>query len=133
MHRQALGLMEVVLGRQHPNTVTSVYCLAYLLHLQQRLSEAGPLYQRALVTHVRPRSLAESALWTLSVPIKERHSIPLHRAVPVVLWSLLGQASTSGRYLRRSMMDGHETPFVPLWRCGCGWYGCVTDMPSLKK
>jgi hypothetical protein len=29
------------------------------------------------------------------------HPIQLHRAVPVVLWSLLGQASTSGRYLRR--------------------------------
>jgi Tetratricopeptide repeat len=33
MHRQALRLIEVVLGREHPNTVTSVYCLTYLLHL----------------------------------------------------------------------------------------------------
>ena len=48
MHRQALGLRETVLGKEHPDTLTSVYCLAYLLHLQQRLSEAGPLYQRAL-------------------------------------------------------------------------------------
>ena len=76
MHRQALGLMEIVLGREHPNKVTSVYCLTYLLHLQQRLSEAGLLYQRALVTHVRPRSLVESPLWTLSLSIGRQ---PSHR------------------------------------------------------
>jgi hypothetical protein len=41
----------MVLGREHPDTVASVYCLAYLLHLQQRLNEAGPLYQRALTNY----------------------------------------------------------------------------------
>jgi hypothetical protein len=51
MHRQAFGLSQTVLGKEHPNTMTSVYCLAYLLHLQQRLSEAGPLYQRALTSY----------------------------------------------------------------------------------
>ena len=47
MHRQALKLYETVLGEEHPDTLTSVYCLAYLLHLQQRVREATPLYQRA--------------------------------------------------------------------------------------
>jgi len=48
MHRQVLVLYETVLGKEHPSTLTSVYCLAHLLHLQQRPSETGPLYRRAL-------------------------------------------------------------------------------------
>lgn len=51
MHRKVLGLREAVLGNEHPNTMTSAYCLAYLLHLQQRLGEAGPLYRRALTSY----------------------------------------------------------------------------------
>jgi hypothetical protein len=51
MHRQAFGLSQTVLSKEHPDTMTSVYCLTYLLHLQQRLSEAGPLYQRGLTSY----------------------------------------------------------------------------------
>jgi Tetratricopeptide repeat len=51
MHRQALGLCETVLGREHSDIMTSIYCLAYLLHLQQRLSEAGPFHRRALTSY----------------------------------------------------------------------------------
>jgi hypothetical protein len=29
MHRQALGLRETVLGKEHPDTLTSIYCLAH--------------------------------------------------------------------------------------------------------
>lgn len=32
---------------QHPDTLTSVYCLAYLLHKGRRYEEASRLYQRA--------------------------------------------------------------------------------------
>ena len=32
MHRRALEGREKVLGVEHPDTLTSVYCLAYLLH-----------------------------------------------------------------------------------------------------
>jgi hypothetical protein len=31
MHRQTLATREKVLGRKHPDTLTSVYCLAHLL------------------------------------------------------------------------------------------------------
>jgi hypothetical protein len=51
MHRQKLQLKETVLGEEHPDTLTSVYCLAHLLHLQRRLNEAGPLYRRALTSY----------------------------------------------------------------------------------
>ena len=48
MHRQALGLREAVLGKEHPDTLTSVYSLAYVLSKRKQFSEADPLYQRAL-------------------------------------------------------------------------------------
>jgi hypothetical protein len=38
---------EKELGTQHPDTLTSIYCLAYLLHKQKRYIEASELYQRA--------------------------------------------------------------------------------------
>ena len=47
LHRRALEGREKELGVQHPDTLTSVYCLAYLLHMQKRYVEAGELYQRA--------------------------------------------------------------------------------------
>jgi Tetratricopeptide repeat len=48
MHRQALRLRETVLGKEHPETLTSIYNLAYLLSTRKRFSEADALYQRAL-------------------------------------------------------------------------------------
>jgi tetratricopeptide (TPR) repeat protein len=38
---------EKELGAQHPDTLTSIYCLAYLLHKQKRYIEASEFYQRA--------------------------------------------------------------------------------------
>jgi hypothetical protein len=32
IYRQALALREWVLGKEHPDTLGSVYCLAYLLY-----------------------------------------------------------------------------------------------------
>ncbi|EMD91637.1 hypothetical protein COCC4DRAFT_111584, partial [Bipolaris maydis ATCC 48331] len=38
---------EKALGKDHPNTLTSVYCLAHLDHTTRRYLEAAELYQRA--------------------------------------------------------------------------------------
>lgn len=51
MNRRTLDGREKVLGKEHPETLTSVYCLAYLLHKQQNYEMARPLYQRALVDY----------------------------------------------------------------------------------
>jgi len=53
MHRQALELKERVLGKEHPSTLTSVYCLAYLLHGQEQYGDASILYQRASLGYQR--------------------------------------------------------------------------------
>ena len=47
IHRQTLALKETVLGKKHPDTLASVYCLAYVLHSQQRYDSAEALYKRA--------------------------------------------------------------------------------------
>ena len=47
MHRQTLATREKVLGRKYPNTLTSVYCLAYLLIKQYMFKESLNLYKRA--------------------------------------------------------------------------------------
>jgi hypothetical protein len=47
MHRQTLARREKVLGHEHPDTLTSVYCLAHLLAHQHRYHEALALYDRA--------------------------------------------------------------------------------------
>lgn len=44
MHRVELGLRKKVLGKEHPHTLTSVYCLAYSLHQRERYEDALPLY-----------------------------------------------------------------------------------------
>ena len=45
---KALALSEHVLGREHPETLTSVNNLGFFYHSQGRLAEAEPLYKRAL-------------------------------------------------------------------------------------
>ncbi|KAH7109249.1 hypothetical protein B0J13DRAFT_579231 [Dactylonectria estremocensis] len=52
MNRRALDAREKVLGREHPDTLTSVYNLAYLFHRQTRFSEAAELYKRACSGYV---------------------------------------------------------------------------------
>ena len=47
VHRQTLAVMELVLGKEHLDTLISVYCLAYLLHSVERHRDAEVLYQRA--------------------------------------------------------------------------------------
>jgi hypothetical protein len=47
MHRQTLATREKVLGREHPDTLTSVYCLAHLLAKQHMFKESLNLYRRA--------------------------------------------------------------------------------------
>ncbi len=39
--------METVLGKEHPSTLTSVYCLAYLLHQKKRYKDEEVFYHRA--------------------------------------------------------------------------------------
>jgi tetratricopeptide (TPR) repeat protein len=47
MHRQALEAREKVLGREHPDTLTSVNSLAYLLAKLCDYKESLDLYNRA--------------------------------------------------------------------------------------
>lgn len=47
MHGQALALTERVLGKEHPDALTSVYCLAYLLYHKKRYKDAEVFYHRA--------------------------------------------------------------------------------------
>ena len=47
MHGQALALRGRVLGKEHPDTLTSVYCLAYLLHHKKQYEDAEVFYHRA--------------------------------------------------------------------------------------
>ena len=53
MTRRALDGREKVLGKEHPDTLMSVYCLAYLLQQQQRYPMAKSLYERALTGYRR--------------------------------------------------------------------------------
>jgi hypothetical protein len=48
MNRRALEGREKVLGVEHPDTLTSVYCLAYLLHVKGQYDSASDLYPRAI-------------------------------------------------------------------------------------
>ncbi|KAH7108976.1 hypothetical protein EDB81DRAFT_835034, partial [Dactylonectria macrodidyma] len=52
MNRRALDTQEKVLDREHPSTLTSVYNLIYLFHIQSRFSEADQLYERACSGYV---------------------------------------------------------------------------------
>lgn len=47
MNRGTLEGYEKMLGVEHSFTLTSVYNLAYLLHIQQRYHDASVLYLRA--------------------------------------------------------------------------------------
>jgi hypothetical protein len=47
MNRQTLARREKVLGAEHPDTLTSIYCLAHLLANQRRTDESLVLYKRA--------------------------------------------------------------------------------------
>ncbi len=47
MHRQTLATREKVLGKEHPNTLTSVYWIALLLADRDRYDESVLLYKRA--------------------------------------------------------------------------------------
>jgi sirohydrochlorin ferrochelatase len=46
-HWQTLAWYEEVLGAKHPDTLTSVYCLARLLAEQHYVDESLLLYERA--------------------------------------------------------------------------------------
>jgi hypothetical protein len=54
MHRQALGLRETVLGKEHSDTLTSIYNLAYVLSNRKRFSTANKLH--ATEVHAKFRS-----------------------------------------------------------------------------
>jgi hypothetical protein len=57
MHRRTLELSERVLGKEHPHTVTSIYCLAYLLQNWKRYDSSSVLYQRALLGYQKTLGL----------------------------------------------------------------------------
>ena len=49
MNRRTLELREKVLGMKHPDTLTSVWCLAHLLEKQAQYQNAFVLYQKASI------------------------------------------------------------------------------------
>jgi hypothetical protein len=51
MNRQTLAVSETVLGRDHPDTLMNVYCLAHLLAKRHRYDESFVLYERACATY----------------------------------------------------------------------------------
>ena len=48
MHRKALALMETVLGKEHPDTLTSMDNVALLLSSQGKYEEAEDIHRQAL-------------------------------------------------------------------------------------
>ena len=46
-----LEICEEVLGKTHPNTLTSVYCLVYLLQEKQEYKEVLLLYYKAYINY----------------------------------------------------------------------------------
>ena len=44
MNRKTLAIKEEVLGKTHPETLMSVYCLAHLLQKTEEYEEASILY-----------------------------------------------------------------------------------------
>lgn len=46
MSQQACSAHDVILGKDHPQTLTKVYNIAYMLHKQGRYNEAEAAYQR---------------------------------------------------------------------------------------
>jgi len=53
MNRRALEGREKALGKDHPDTLASVYCLAYLYHQRKQYDTASKLYQRAYNAYKR--------------------------------------------------------------------------------
>jgi hypothetical protein len=51
INRQTLTRREKVLRPEYPNTLTSVYCLAYLLANRHRYDESLVLYKRACAAY----------------------------------------------------------------------------------
>ncbi|XTI88310.1 hypothetical protein V2W45_1343129 [Cenococcum geophilum] len=47
MNRRALEGREKALEKEHPDTLTSIYCLAFLFHQQRQCKAASALYERA--------------------------------------------------------------------------------------
>ena len=47
MHRRALAGRDAKLGENHPDTLTSVWCLASFLAVLERYEDAKALYKRA--------------------------------------------------------------------------------------
>jgi hypothetical protein len=51
MNRQTLARDEKVLRPEHPDTLTSVYCLAHLLASRHHYKESLALYERACTAY----------------------------------------------------------------------------------
>ena len=47
MQRRALEGYEKILGKEHPYTLMSVWCLAYLLQVQREYDDSAIFYERA--------------------------------------------------------------------------------------
>ena len=72
MLQQTLAASEKTLGSDHPDTLTSVCCLAFLFHSQKKYDDASMLYQRAFAGY--------RSIFRLEHPIIEecfKHPFPL--------------------------------------------------------
>ena len=61
MNQRTLELRERVLGKEHPDTLMGIYCLAYLLQNQKRYDSSSVLYQRALLGYQKKLGLDHPA------------------------------------------------------------------------
>src|SRR5436305_963589 len=57
INRRTLELRERVLGKEHPDTLMSIYWLAYLLQKRKRYDSSSVLYQRALLGYQKKLGL----------------------------------------------------------------------------
>jgi hypothetical protein len=67
MHRRALEGSERVLGEEHPDTLTSVYYLAFLFHLQQHYYAALECISEYMVGISRLLAHSILLLWHASM------------------------------------------------------------------
>jgi tetratricopeptide (TPR) repeat protein len=103
MHRQTLATSEKVLGREHPSTLTSVYCLAHLLAKQHMFEESLNLYRRACNGY--SIVLGEHYLTTRACQQHYSEALKLQEQSPVVFSAAALDKSVSAPTCKVSMLS----------------------------
>jgi len=64
MEREALDSRGEVLGKEHPDTLTSAYCSAYMFHQKRQYHNGSLLYERARAGYEKTLGLNHpTTLW----------------------------------------------------------------------